>query len=101
MVLVGDFDQKLLVAKGGSLAQVLVNNVTYLKRCLHPKGTRQQRTAQAFSQFKKYELQINHRVKENQPELKKMLSEMRNSSILIPITRDFLKNCHNFVCRTI
>ncbi len=91
MVLVGDFDQKLPVGSNGSLTQVLVNNVTYLKRRLHTKGTQQQRTARAFSQFKKYELKTNHRLKGKQPELKELLSQMRDNSILRPITHDFLK----------
>ncbi len=91
VVLVGDFDQKLPVTQGGSLAQVLVNSVTDSTRRMTAKSAQKRNVADVFGRFTKYELAINHRLVGKQPELCGMLRRMKNPDVLQPITRDFLK----------
>ena len=54
IVLVGDFDQKLPVQQGGSLAQVLVNSVTDDIRHMSLKEVLKRNAADIFGRFKKY-----------------------------------------------
>ena len=54
VVLVGDFDQKLPVSRGGSLAQVLVNSVTDDVRHMSVKEVLQRNAADVFGRFTKY-----------------------------------------------
>lgn len=95
VVLVGDFDQKLPVEKGSSLAQILVNQHTYEKRRIDSKGAKQQHAAKLFAMFQKYEMTKNHRLDESstdQTRLKGYLRKMRDTSIEYPITRGFLES---------
>ncbi len=95
MVLVGDFDQKLPVEKGSSLAQILVNQHTYKQRRIDKKGAKQQHAAKLFAMFKKYEMTKNHRLDESstdQTRLKGYLRRMRDTSIEFPITCGFLES---------
>lgn len=54
MMLVGDFDQKLPVQRGGSLAQVLVNSVTDDERHMSVKEVLRLHAADVFGRFTKY-----------------------------------------------
>ena len=91
VVLVGDFDQKLPVQKGGSLAQILVNSVTDDIKYMSGKEMRQRNAANVFRLFQKYELKINHRLKDGEDRLREMLTSMKNVDTLQPITKRFLK----------
>ena len=91
VILVGDFDQKLPVAKGGSLAQVLVNSVTDAMRHMSGAAMRRRNAAAAFSRFTKYELKTNHRIDGKQEKLRGLLKSMRDNQDLQPITRKFLE----------
>ena len=92
MILVGDFDQKLPVERGSSLAEILVNQTTYQERRIDKNGTRQQHAADLFGMFKKYEMTENHRLEGDQEKLKRLLREMRDTSVKYPITVKFLKS---------
>jgi hypothetical protein len=91
VVLVGDFDQKLPVQKGGSLAQILVNSVTDDIEYMSGKEMRKRNAANAFRLFRKYELRINHRLKDGEDKLRRMLTSMKNVDTLQPITKRFLR----------
>ena len=90
VVLVGDFDQKLPVGKGTSLAQQLVNTETDPKYMSDKKVSMRQ-AANVFGMFTKYELTTNHRLKGAQKELRDILATMKNHQESQPITRGFLK----------
>ena len=91
VVLVGDFDQKLPVQKGGSLAQILVNSVTDKLQYMSGREMRKRNAANSFSLFKKYELKINHRLKDGEDKLRDMLVSMKNTEKPQPITKRFLE----------
>ena len=91
MVLVGDFDQKLPVITGGSLAQVLVNSVTDDVRYMSVKEVLKRNVADVFGRFRKYELTTNHRLKGRQRALRDILKRLRNHRKRQPITRPLLK----------
>ena len=85
VILVGDFDQKMPVKKGGSLAQALVNWASDDPRRGDNKEMYKNKAAKTFSKFKKYNLESNHRVKKGETKLGELLNYIQSvfTSIII------------------